>query len=60
MSNAKSFQSKVPFKSLEEVNQRIKELESQIEGGVRLVEEKKVQTKAQLGDLVRCVTLMLN
>ncbi|KAI7890611.1 uncharacterized protein EV154DRAFT_510984, partial [Mucor mucedo] len=40
--NVKSFQTKVPFKSTEEVDQRVRELEIQIERGVRLVEEKKI------------------
>ncbi|KAI9363052.1 hypothetical protein BD770DRAFT_315244 [Pilaira anomala] len=38
----KSFQSKVPFKSTNEVDERIRELEIQLERGVRLVEEKKI------------------
>ncbi|KAI9483608.1 MAG: hypothetical protein EXX96DRAFT_558914 [Benjaminiella poitrasii] len=42
VANVKSFQAKVPFKSTEEVDDRIRELESQIERGVRLVEEKKI------------------
>ncbi|GAA5808519.1 hypothetical protein MFLAVUS_001910 [Mucor flavus] len=40
--NVKNFQSKVPFKSTAEVDERIRELEIQIERGVRLVEEKKI------------------
>ncbi|KAI8090532.1 hypothetical protein BDF21DRAFT_377608 [Thamnidium elegans] len=40
--NVKNFQTKVPFKSTAEVDERIRELEIQIERGVRLVEEKKI------------------
>ncbi|KAI8888245.1 hypothetical protein K501DRAFT_321005 [Backusella circina FSU 941] len=40
--NVKAFQTKVPFKTTEEVDDRIRELEEKIERGVRLVEEKKI------------------
>ncbi|KAI8379565.1 uncharacterized protein BYT42DRAFT_569236 [Radiomyces spectabilis] len=42
VNNIKSFQNKVPYKTKAEVDQRIAELESKIESGVRLVEEKKI------------------
>ncbi|GAA5811133.1 hypothetical protein MFLAVUS_004562 [Mucor flavus] len=38
----KGFQTKIPFKTTEEVDARINELESKIEAGVRIVEEKKM------------------
>lgn len=38
----KGFQTKIPFKTTEEVDARIAELESKIEAGVRIVEEKKM------------------
>ncbi|KAG1436258.1 hypothetical protein G6F56_013634 [Rhizopus delemar] len=41
LSVVKGFQSKVPFRSTEEVDDRIDELERKIENGVRIVEEKK-------------------
>ncbi|CAO3648087.1 unnamed protein product [Cunninghamella echinulata] len=44
----KSFQQKVPFKSVSEVDDRIRELEQKIETGVRLVEEKKMLQEISL------------
>ncbi|KAG0172938.1 hypothetical protein DFQ28_008494 [Apophysomyces sp. BC1034] len=44
----KSFQNKVPYKTKAEVDDRIRELESKIEGGVRLVEEKKMLQEISL------------
>ncbi|KAL9555532.1 hypothetical protein MBANPS3_002317 [Mucor bainieri] len=38
----KGFHTKIPFKTTEEVDARIAELESKIEAGVRIVEEKKM------------------
>ncbi|ORZ15668.1 hypothetical protein BCR42DRAFT_352516 [Absidia repens] len=44
----KSFQQKVPYKSVAEVDDRIRELEQSIESGVRLVEEKKMINEISL------------
>ncbi|ORZ13980.1 hypothetical protein BCR42DRAFT_377209 [Absidia repens] len=44
----KSFQQKVPYKSVAEVDERIRELEHSIESGVRLVEEKKMINEISL------------
>ncbi|KAF7731744.1 hypothetical protein EC973_008258 [Apophysomyces ossiformis] len=48
VSSIKSFQSKVPYKTKAEVDNRIRELESKIESGVRLVEEKKMLQEISL------------
>ncbi|KAI8334449.1 hypothetical protein BC941DRAFT_400622 [Chlamydoabsidia padenii] len=44
----KAFQQKVPYKSVAEVDERIRELEQSIESGVRLVEEKKMINEISL------------
>ncbi|CAO0794385.1 unnamed protein product [Mucor circinelloides] len=44
----KGFQTKIPFKTTEEVDARIAELESKIEAGVRIVEEKKMLQEISL------------
>ncbi|KAI8076841.1 uncharacterized protein BX664DRAFT_287690 [Halteromyces radiatus] len=44
----KAFQQKVPYKSVAEVDDRIRELEQKIESGVRLVEEKKMLNEISL------------
>ncbi|CAO3641211.1 unnamed protein product [Cunninghamella blakesleeana] len=48
VSQVKSFQQKVPYKSISEVDDRIRELEQKIETGVRLVEEKKMLQEISL------------
>ncbi|KAI8065812.1 hypothetical protein BC940DRAFT_341023 [Gongronella butleri] len=49
VSDVKSFQQRVPFKNVEEVDVRIKELEQKIESGnARLVEEKKMLQEISL------------
>ncbi|KAI7901718.1 uncharacterized protein BX663DRAFT_513809 [Cokeromyces recurvatus] len=42
VSSIKGFQSRIPYKTTEEVDIRIAELERKIEAGVRIVEEKKM------------------
>ncbi|CAO3642177.1 unnamed protein product [Mucor fragilis] len=44
----KGFHTKIPFKTTEEVDARIAELESKIEAGVRIVEEKKMLQEISL------------
>ncbi|KAG2209473.1 hypothetical protein INT47_008316 [Mucor saturninus] len=44
----KGFQTKIPFKTTEEVDARISELENKIEAGVRIVEEKKMLQEISL------------
>ncbi|CEG69635.1 hypothetical protein RMATCC62417_05682 [Rhizopus microsporus] len=44
----KGFQSKIPYRSTEEVDARISELERKIEAGVRIVEEKKMLQEISL------------
>ncbi|KAI8366888.1 hypothetical protein BD560DRAFT_353797, partial [Blakeslea trispora] len=44
----KGFQTKIPFKTTAEVDERIAELEKKIEGGVRIVEEKKMLQEISL------------
>ncbi|CEP09869.1 hypothetical protein [Parasitella parasitica] len=44
----KGFQTKIPFRTTEEVDARIAELESKIEAGVRIVEEKKMLQEISL------------
>ncbi|RCI02220.1 hypothetical protein CU098_006502 [Rhizopus stolonifer] len=44
----KGFQTKIPFKTTAEVDARIAELERKIEGGVRIVEEKKMLQEISL------------
>ncbi|KAI7868457.1 hypothetical protein BDF14DRAFT_1793401 [Spinellus fusiger] len=44
----KAFQAKVPYKNIAEVDERIIELETKIESGVRLVEEKKMLQEISL------------
>ncbi|CDH58278.1 related to bfr1-nuclear segregation protein [Lichtheimia corymbifera JMRC:FSU:9682] len=46
--NIKGLQSKVPYKTVAEVDERISELESKIESGVRIVEEKKMLQEISL------------
>ncbi|ORX49074.1 hypothetical protein DM01DRAFT_1409544 [Hesseltinella vesiculosa] len=49
VSDVKSFQQRVPFKTVADVDVRIKELEQKIEsGGARLVEEKKMLQEVSL------------
>ncbi|KAG1376388.1 hypothetical protein G6F61_007637 [Rhizopus arrhizus] len=48
VSVVKGFQSKIPYRSTEEVDDRIAELERKIEAGVRIVEEKKMLQEMSL------------